>query len=179
MLKKLLIFSFTTMLMLLEMSTALAAEEIIINGAEVVNNNCGRCHNSRSIDEFSIEEWSVIIPHMRRRAHLTGKESNAVIDFFQNMKEVTTVNTLNSPIEVNTGDEILAKYSCLGCHSFDGEGSTVAPNLDNIFSIRSEEFFRRKLINPKLNNSASPMPSFNINESELGILISHLKNEDV
>ena len=53
-----------------------------ISGAEVINNNCARCHNARAVHEFSIPEWKVIMPHMREKAHLTGKETQAVLEFW-------------------------------------------------------------------------------------------------
>ena len=52
----------------------LADDETTLSGAELINNNCARCHNSRPVREFSIGEWRVIMPHMREKAHLTGSE---------------------------------------------------------------------------------------------------------
>ena len=41
--------------------------ETTLSGAELINNNCARCHNSRPVREFSISEWRVIMPHMREK----------------------------------------------------------------------------------------------------------------
>ena len=179
MFRKLFIFSLAGFLAATGMSTLSAAEDVAINGAEVVNNNCGRCHNSRSIDEFSLEEWVVIIPHMRERAHLTGAESDAVLGFFQSLQETSSENLSGSEVAARTGEELITRYGCLGCHSFNGEGSSVAPNLDNTISLRSEDFVRRKLLNPKFNNSATPMPRSSINNADIEVLIAYLKNENI
>ena len=54
-----------------------------LSGAELINNNCARCHNSRPVQEFSISEWKVIMPHMREKAHLTGAEVQAILKFME------------------------------------------------------------------------------------------------
>ncbi|MEQ9362631.1 MAG: hypothetical protein RIF32_00225, partial [Leptospirales bacterium] len=54
-----------------------------VSGAMIYNLNCARCHNPRPPQEFSDREWDVIMPHMRERAHLTGVETDKVLQFIQ------------------------------------------------------------------------------------------------
>ena len=60
----------------------------IAEGAKLYSENCGRCHNPRPASEFTQKEWSVIMPHMRERAHMTGKEALAVETFLASRFDV-------------------------------------------------------------------------------------------
>lgn len=177
MVKKLFSHGLFSFLLVILSSTVIAADDNSeINGAEVINNNCSRCHNARSIDEFSLEEWSVVIPHMRVRAHLTGEEARAVLKLFQDIT-LSTSNGFSVGVvgDVRPGEELMTAYVCLGCHSFGGSGGTVAPALDNIISSLGEDFFREKLRDPQFNNIATPMPKLNIPDREIEVLIEYLK----
>ena len=52
-------------------------------GAQLWADNCMRCHNGRSPDEFSPAQWETIVHHMRLRANLTGEEAREVTKFLQ------------------------------------------------------------------------------------------------
>jgi hypothetical protein len=100
---------------------AIAAE--VGSGAEIINNNCVRCHNSRPIQEFSIQEWSVTMPHMREKAHHTGKETEAVMKFLKTISRGPDKNTADVvEISILDGGALMTKYGCQGCHSFNGQG---------------------------------------------------------
>src|SRR5258708_6616685 len=45
--------------------------------------NCGRCHNKRSPEQFSDQQWGVILRHMRLRANLTGEEERMILAFLR------------------------------------------------------------------------------------------------
>tara|TARA_R110002110_G_C13465503_1_gene719023 strand:+ start:6984 stop:7514 length:531 start_codon:yes stop_codon:yes gene_type:complete len=147
-----------------------AAEEEPIDGAEVISLNCARCHNTRTIDEFTIQEWAVIMPHMRERAHLTGEESRAVLRFFQTIKQSSEEHSSSNGNALRTGEQLVSAYGCVACHSYAGNGGK-AVSLDNVITRLGEDFFRRKLQNPQFNNSATPMPKMNISEEEIDQLI--------
>lgn len=153
------------------------AESQPINGAEVFNNNCTRCHNARSLDEFSLEEWAVIMPHMREKAHLTGKETDAVMQFVALVKnDIGESNTFQNNQPTLSGKALFTKYSCQGYHSIKGKGGSVGPALDSIVGSKGEEFFIQKLKNPQFNNPSSPMPKMPLNGAEIDALLDYLKN---
>jgi hypothetical protein len=56
------------------------------NHAAVWADNCGRCHNLRSPDEFRPDQWEMIVRHMRVRASLTADESKEILDFLKASK---------------------------------------------------------------------------------------------
>jgi len=44
---------------------------------------CNRCHNLRSPDSYSGNEWAIVMTHMRVRGYLTGQEQRAILEFLQ------------------------------------------------------------------------------------------------
>jgi hypothetical protein len=44
---------------------------------------CNRCHNARSPDSYSANEWATVMAHMRIRGYLTGQEQRAILEFLQ------------------------------------------------------------------------------------------------
>ena len=155
---------------------AIAAE--VGSGAEIINNNCARCHNSRPIQEFSIQEWSVIMPHMREKAHLTGKETEAVMDFLKTISSVPYKDAADVvAIPVMDGGALMTKYGCQGCHSFNGQGGALGPALDNTVEQKGAEFVRKKLTNPQFNNPASAMPKLPLSTAQIDALVDFLEQK--
>ncbi len=54
------------------------------SGMQLWSENCGRCHNSPSSNNFSQEEWRTVGLHMQSRALLTNKETDKIIEFLSN-----------------------------------------------------------------------------------------------
>jgi hypothetical protein len=52
-------------------------------GAQLWGENCGRCHNIRSITSLDDDHWEVAVQHMRTRAGLTGDEANKIAEFLK------------------------------------------------------------------------------------------------
>jgi len=55
----------------------------VVRGAKAWKNNCGRCHNLRSPQELTDEEWDVSVSHMRVRANLTGFDARDIKAFLK------------------------------------------------------------------------------------------------
>jgi len=72
-------------------NAALAAEEqadrpdpmLIVKGAKAWKENCGRCHNLRSPKELTDDEWDTSVTHMRVRANLAKKDTDAIRAFLK------------------------------------------------------------------------------------------------
>ncbi|MCG8314375.1 MAG: c-type cytochrome [Pseudomonadales bacterium] len=145
-----------------------------ISGAQVINDNCARCHNARPVHEFSMQEWQVIMPHMREKAHLSKQETDAVLRFFETIQsDNTPPDTVKT--ETLSGRELMTKFGCVGCHSIKGEGGDIGPSLDNIIGSKGEKFVKQKLVNPQFNNPASPMPKMNLSDDQIALMIEFLK----
>lgn len=145
-----------------------------ISGAEVINNNCARCHNARSVDEFSIEEWSVIMPHMREKAHLSRQESEAALLFLQTIL-TSPPPQASAVIEGESGAELATRFACMGCHSINGVGGTVGPVLDDVVDLKGLEYFVQKLQNPQFNNSVSAMPKMPLSDEQIHALAEYFR----
>ena len=146
------------------------------DGARIYNQNCARCHNPRAAQEFTEEEWSVIMPHMRHAAHLTGEETRSVEMF---LAVTLTAEKAKSP-QLDATDlsatDLISSFSCTGCHQLNSEGGTIGPSLDNISDRRDSEYIVHKLLEPTFDNRASPMPKFPLTENDARKISEYLTN---
>jgi len=153
---------------------------LVAQGAKVYSENCGRCHNARPAEEYTKKEWSVVIPHMRAKAHMTGKEALAVEAFLASTltADVRSSDQNSKKYTVQrTGAELVAAFGCQGCHEFKGEGGALGPVLDTIVADKGEAFVMKKLVDPKFNNSASAMPKYPMSDADTKAIVDFLKGE--
>tara|TARA_R110001606_G_scaffold288212_1_gene436350 strand:+ start:6363 stop:6911 length:549 start_codon:yes stop_codon:yes gene_type:complete len=170
--------TFCTTLLALSGQTVAAEVAEVAGGAEIINNNCARCHNSRPIQEFSIQEWSVIMPHMREKAHLTGLETEAVMDFLRTISGVPEENTASTVATTAVdGSELMTRFGCQGCHAFKGQGGALGPALDSVVEQKGTAFVQNKLKDPQFNNPASAMPKMPLSDVQINALIDFLTHK--
>lgn len=152
---------------------------LVAKGAKAYSENCGRCHNPRPAEEYSKKEWSVVIPHMRAKAHMTGTEALAVEAFLASTLTADVRSGAaheKSDAPKKTGAELVAQFGCQGCHQIKGEGGKLGPVLDDVVKIKGEAFVLRKLKDPKFNNSASAMPKYPMNKEDMKAIVEFLNN---
>jgi len=152
---------------------------LVAKGAKAYSENCGRCHNARPAEEYSKKEWSVVIPHMRAKAHMTGKEALAVEAFLASTLTAdvrSSADHENSDAPKRTGSELVAQFGCQGCHQIKGEGGKLGPTLDGIVSAKGEAYILKKLADPKFNNAASAMPKYPMNKMDMKAIVGYLAN---
>ena len=150
---------------------------MIAKGAKLYNENCGRCHNPRPAEEYSKKEWSVVMPHMRAKAHMTGKEALAVEAFLDSTLTADirsdTSSAKNKP--ARSGETLVAQLGCQGCHQVKGAGGNLGPTLDGIVESKGMEFVLKKLKNPKFNNASSAMPRFPMSDVEIQAIADYIR----
>lgn len=152
---------------------------LVAEGAKVYNENCGRCHNPRPASDYTKQEWSVVMPHMREKAHMTGKETLAVEAF---IAQTLTADVRNNPLIRNaqdkllTGEQLVSQFGCQGCHQIKGKGGSLGSNLDGIVTARGRDFVIKKLKDPTFNNAASAMPQFPMSEDDLQAIVNYLSD---
>ncbi len=87
--------------------------------------------------------------------------------------------------EDNSGKDIFVEKRCITCHVI-GRGTSVGPDLYNIFDKYSDEEILSWIINPQsiyeqyskmpINKGYPPMPNLGVNLSEAKELLSYIKN---
>ena len=150
---------------------------LVAKGAKIYSENCGRCHNARPAEEYSKKEWSVVMPHMRAKAHMTGKETLAVEAFLASTLTAdvrSTYTKVDAP--KRTGAELVEQFGCQGCHQIKGEGGKLGPALDDVVSSKGEAFVLKKLADPKFNNAASAMPKYPMTKDDMIAIIGYLNH---
>lgn len=153
---------------------------LVAKGAKLYSQNCARCHNPRPASDYSKKEWSVVMPHMREKAHMTGKEALAVEAFLastltsdvRNKRKAETITA--DAIDAN---KLITQYGCLGCHVVKGVGGNLGPNLDNTIADKGAAYAIKKIVDPKFDNAASAMPQFPINAAEIEAIVNFLSRE--
>ena len=53
------------------------------SGAQLWGENCNRCHNAPSMDQYSKDQWDIIGTHMKIRANVTNDEIEKIVAFLQ------------------------------------------------------------------------------------------------
>jgi len=150
---------------------------MVADGARLYSENCGRCHNPKPASDYSKREWSVIMPHMREKAHMTGKEALAVEAFIDSTLTAdarTDLKTMNAKEPQKPAKELITQFGCQGCHQIKGEGGNLGPALDGIVASKGKEFVMKKLRDPKFNNAASAMPKYPMTDADIEAIIIFL-----
>ncbi len=154
--------------------------KLIAEGARLYSENCGRCHNPRPASDYTKKEWSVVMPHMREKAHMTGEETLAVEAFIDStltadVRNDSTANDVDKP--KRTPEELIAQFGCQGCHQIKGQGGSLGPVLDGVIETKGRSFVEKKLLDPKFNNASSAMPQFPMSKQELQVILDYLEKE--
>ena len=78
--------------------------------------------------------------------------------------------------EMNSrGAKLFRAGRCKECHTIDGKGGAVGPNLTFVGSRRSREYIIEQIKNPKSHNPNTEMPSFsNMPEKDINDLADYL-----
>jgi len=73
------------------------------------------------------------------------------------------------------GKKIFQREKCVDCHTINGKGGAVGPNLTNVGNRRSREYITEQLKDPKSHNPNTQMPSFkDLPEQDFKDLVAYL-----
>ncbi|MBO6514865.1 MAG: c-type cytochrome [Phycisphaerales bacterium] len=152
------------------------AEDDVTAGARVYNENCSRCHNARPVQEFHADEWSVIVPHMREKAHLSGTEAKQLEAFIAVTLTADKVSQVaDEQTEDIDGPALVQKFACAACHKMNGTGGALGPSLDDVVQRMGREDVIKKILEPTFNNPSSSMPRFPLSEAEAAAITDTFK----
>ena len=75
------------------------------------------------------------------------------------------------------GKQIVQREKCVDCHTINGKGGAVGPNLTYVGNKRSREYIIEQLKDPKSHNINTQMPSFkDLPEQDLKDLVDYLSS---
>jgi ubiquinol-cytochrome c reductase cytochrome b subunit len=79
---------------------------------------------------------------------------------------------------ISQGKSLFNSKGCMGCHTIDGKGGSVGPNLSNIGSKGlSKEWLTVQMKDPKKHNPSTVMPSFNsMSDQDIKALTTYLES---
>lgn len=149
----------------------------VAEGAEIYNLNCVRCHNARPAEDYTAKQWSVVMPHMREKAHLTKHETLAVETFLASTltADKLTQGTAEASHEYS-GESLVQQFGCQGCHRVGDSGGTLGPDLISVVAAKGADFVMKKLTDPTFNNRGSAMPRYPMNDGQLDAIVSYLES---
>ena len=75
------------------------------------------------------------------------------------------------------GALLFKNNDCIVCHTINGKGGSVGPNLTYVGQRRSRSYIIEQIINPKSHNSNTAMPSFaHFPEKDINDLADYLSS---
>jgi len=155
-------------------------ENLVAEGAEIYNLNCVRCHNARPAEDYTAKQWSVVMPHMREKAHLTKQETLLVETFLASTLTWDKLDAVTTESSAGfSGESLYQQFGCQGCHKADDKGGGIGPSLVSVVSVKGADFVMKKLTNPTFNNKASAMPKYPMSDDQLRAITSYLESMGV
>jgi mono/diheme cytochrome c family protein len=81
---------------------------------------------------------------------------------------------LDSKGLVGQGRAVFRDQGCYGCHTAEGMGTAIGPDLSRIGAKRSETYLARWLRDPSAQRPSAHMPKLELSEGEVRALASYL-----
>ncbi|MGD2045829.1 MAG: cytochrome c [Gemmatimonadota bacterium] len=57
------------------------------SGAELWRATCSHCHNLRGAQEYTAEQWSIIVSHMRTRAEISRSDAERIAAYLATLSD--------------------------------------------------------------------------------------------
>jgi mono/diheme cytochrome c family protein len=158
-------------------ASAEEAEGDMSRGAKFYSDNCGRCHNARPPTEHRDRDWSIVMIHMRMIAGIPGRQARDIEAFLRaaNNPPRPALHVKPRIPAAISGEELIVRYGCNGCHLIGGQGGVIGPELDTVFKRRDEEWIRAQIRDPRQHNPATVMPVFGFADDQVEAIIEALR----
>ncbi len=73
------------------------------------------------------------------------------------------------------GKQLFQQNKCIECHTINGKGGAVGPNLSNVGARRSRDYIIQQIKDPKSHNPNTQMPSFkDLTDQDIKDLVDYL-----
>lgn len=83
---------------------------------------------------------------------------------------------LTNPI--STGEQLVVRYDCRGCHRIDGTGALLAENLQGVTDRLSGEAITNLLMNPAAARPGTSKQNRHLSDTEIEAIIAYLESVD-
>jgi len=90
-------------------------------------------------------------------------------------KEIAGLYTPEEYEKLSEGEKLFLKYPCWVCHSINGKGGKLAPDLTKVGKRRNEAWMIKHFKDPPAITKKSFMPKFNLSDEQIEELITYLK----
>ena len=89
---------------------------------------------------------------------------------------IAIASALASCSSNSKGAEVFRREKCMDCHTLNGKGGSVGPNLTYVGNKRSRDYIVQQIKDPKSHNPNTEMPSFRdrLSDQELSDLADYL-----
>lgn len=94
---------------------------------------------------------------------------------------VPTPEPLDCESDEECGELLFQNKGCIGCHTVNGEGGAVGPNLTDVYSTKGEDYIRQSVLNPNAVIAEGFQPNIMpqnfselLSDEELGFIVSFL-----
>ena len=105
---------------------------------------------------------------------LTDQERSELVSFLlSNRKEIARERILSLPL-AKAGAELVKAYDCYACHTINGKGGRVGPELTRVGKRRSKGWLDNWLKDPRKVKKGTFMPTFAFIDKEVKALAQYL-----
>jgi cbb3-type cytochrome oxidase cytochrome c subunit len=78
---------------------------------------------------------------------------------------------------IEAGKKVFQREGCSACHTINGQGGTVGPDLTHVGSKKDKAWLKKQVDDPKAHFPNSIMPAFSkLSEKDLGNLVEYLNS---
>jgi ubiquinol-cytochrome c reductase cytochrome b subunit len=133
---------------------------------------------SSSSGQSSSQSSSSSQPPQKVQAKSTGEPNTAPAAKPSGPNRPSASSQSQSASQINQGQSLFSSQGCIGCHTVNGEGGSVGPNLSNIGSKGlSKQWLMVQLKNPKKHDPSTVMPSFSsMSDSDINAITNYLES---
>ncbi len=96
-----------------------------------------------------------------------------LIGIYNNPKDSFLTRNKSFP-DISKGEKLVGEYECFECHSLNGKGGDIAPDLLNVTYRRSRAWIRQHLIDPAIINKNSEMTKLGLSGDDINEIYKYL-----
>ncbi|MCP4402758.1 MAG: c-type cytochrome [bacterium] len=121
------------------------------------------------LTEDEVKSLSIYLKSLNGEDLAAGPVPTLIVQKEWAGRELPTVE-----INYSAGEELFNTKSCKACHTLQGEGGNIAPELSVVGLQRSKEWIIEHFIDPRALVAGSIMPDFKLSQSEMEALTTFL-----